>query len=717
MRRRPLCVALILWIVVILFGYGEEECPKERQGEETTVTCQVEKITGEDKSPTLQVCDVYEGKQPIASRVILYSSDEKTHFSRLRIGNVIRVHCSLYSFERPGNPGQFDEFRYYNEQGIEYKAFVDQVTILDSGYHFLQEKLRTIRRQCYEAICRCSNDDDAGIMAAMLLGEKTGLSKDKKRLYKENGISHILAISGLHVSLLGAGVFFMLRRFVMPMHMAAIITMLLLVAYGILTGFSVSTMRAVIMMICMLGARFLGKRYDGLSALAFSALIQLMMQPLVLYNSGFLLSYGTVFGILVFVKQWEKLVPNNPYWWQMIAGSAGIQMVTLPIILFFYYEIPLYGVVANIIVLPLLGIVLISTIGSIAASAISLLVGRFCFGMVHYILLLYEWVCKFLETLPSHQIIIGCPAMWQIVLYYMILAGWLYVSKKTDRKIHHLLLPLAIVVLCLLPTHKAEHLQVTNLDVGQGDCTCIRAESQTMLVDGGSSDVEEVGKYRIVPFLKHNGIRRIDAIFITHSDGDHTSGLLEILTDETNFGLDIGCVVLPRIDKMDEGYKQIQKVCETHDIILQYMERGESLTIGNLKMECKHPYPNYEWESENDYSLVLEMEYGEFRGLLTGDLEEAGEQTIQSQCKPVTYLKVAHHGSKSSSSESFLQKIRPKIAVYSAGKNNRYGHPAEQTRKRMQALEVKGYATMTDGAVTIVTDGNKVRIAPYRNGG
>ena len=701
MRKRPLCVALLLWIVIILFGYGKNDVPKERQGEKMTVTCQVQEIVGQEDSPVLYVRDVYQGKQNIASQIILYSSGGKNDLSKLRIGNVIMVHCSLYSFSKPGNPGQFDEFHYYQEQGIEYRAFVDKVTIIDASYYYLQEMMRQMRRQLYLVICRCANARDAGIVGAMLLGEKNDLSKEVKRLYKENGIAHILAISGLHISLIGTGLFFLLRRFVMPMHMAAIVSGVLLVLYGILTGGSVSTMRAITMMLCMLGARFLGKRYDALSALSLSALIQLIPHPLYLYDIGFLLSYGTVFGIIVFVKKFSEIVSGNPPWWQLIAGSLGIQIVTLPIILSAYYEIPLYGIVVNIIALPLVGFVLVGALGSIGMSFLSLWLGQFCFGIVHYILFFYDWICTFFTHLPNHQLIIGCPSPWQIISYYGMLLWWLYAPHKEDRKIHHVVLPLAIVILCFFPNHNVDKWQITNLDVGQGDCTCIRTPSTTILVDGGSSDVTNVGQYRIAPFLKYNGIRKIDYFFITHSDDDHTNGLLEIMEDSTHMGFDIGAIVLPKLEKKDENYKKIVSLCIREGISLCYMEKGNQLTVDNLQIRCQHPYAQYDWVSENDYSLVLELQYEDFRGLLTGDLEQAGESAIQEQCQPVTYLKVAHHGSRNSTSEQLLAQIQPQMAVISCGKKNRYGHPHEETRKRLLAVGTKVYRTDQIGAVQV----------------
>lgn len=715
MIKRPLCVALVLWIIIILLGYGQKEEPEKRKGDSVLVTCQVSDIAENKNSFVLYGRDIYERKTKIASGVILYFNKEKSDYSKIRVGNVIQVHCSLYSFSKPGNPGQFNESGYYKRQGIDYKGFADSVTILDSGYQYLQENLRILRKKLYRIICLYADQKDAGIVGAMLLGEKADLAEEVKQLYRENGIAHILAISGLHISLIGSGLFFVLRRFIMPMHVAAIVSATLLILYAIITGASISTIRAVIMMICMLAARFLGKHYDALNALAFSALVQLIPNPLTIFDTGFLLSYGTVFGILIFVKKFTEIIPNNPFWWKCIAGSFGIQFVTLPILLFSYYEISLYSVLANAIVLPLVSIVLTGSIVSIGVTFFSVFLGRFSFGIVHYILLFYSGVGNFFNSLPYHQIVVGAPASWQILLYYGILIVWLVFSTRKKNHVRYaILLPIALVVLCAIPVHSVEELQVTSLDVGQGDCTSIRTKSYTIMIDGGSSDVSEVAKYRIVPFLKYNGISSIDCWFLTHCDSDHISGVLEILEDEKHMGITVKNIVLPRIQKMDENYKKMIEECKRTGIQVCYMEKGNQYGVEGLQIRCLHPDYQYDWENENDYSLVLEADYKGFCGLFTGDLEEEGERAITNNCRFVTYLKVAHHGSKNSTKESFLTKTRPQIALISCGKENRYGHPHNETLERLQKTGTKVYRTDQDGAVELsVENGKHITVEKY----
>ena len=714
LSKRPLCVALIVWIALILLfrGYWQQK-PRERDGDNLTMLCQVEEITGMDDTTSLVVKDVYEDDTLICKKMKLYQGNNKSVFSQVRIGQIIRIQGSVYSFREPGNPGQFNEFDYYQQQGIDYKAFIDHVSIIDQSYHHLQDFLRQLRLRLCQGLYRCCSERDAGTLAAMTLGEKGAVDEEVKRLYQENGIAHVLAISGLHISLIGMGIFFFLRKYIMPMHMAAIVSVGLLISYGILTGFPISTARAVIMMTCLLGARFVGRNYDAYCALALSAWIQLLIRPLSLFQTGFLLSYGTVLGILVFVREFEKIWRDKTAW-AALSAALGVQLITMPVILSTYYELPLYSLVANLMLLPFLGVLLGAAIFGECVALWSVSVGRFSLGIVHYILVVYESMCRFLESLPHHQIILGCPSHWQILTYYGMLGGWLLWRYLRPEGRHMFLLISAVGVLCLLPQRGPEGLEITNLDVGQGDCTCIRMGEMTLLIDGGSSDVDEVGKYRISKFLKYKGVRHIDTLFITHSDSDHTNGLLEIITDKGHMGFTIGRVVLPYIQKRDENYQKLIEQCKRGGVSVVSMEREESLHFGDLQIRCLHPYYEYNWNSENDYSLVLEMQYGSFRGLFTGDLEESGEEEIAPLLQSVDYLKVGHHGSKGSSSKDFLAKLSPRIAVYSAGQGNRYGHPSVETRERMAETGAREFCTIEDGAVCVTTDGSKVAVSTYQ---
>lgn len=714
MQGRPLCAASAIFVGILFLWYILSESPIEsgRWEGQIRVSCQVEQIQGIGEKRSLVVCDVIQDGQTYCQRMKVYGPAGQSIFRDIKIGHIISIAGTASSFSIPGNPGQFNEYKYYTEQGIQCKCFAKTLTIEENTVNARAQWLYELRTAWYGLLSSCLPEKEAGIVAAMLLGEKSGLTEEVKELYQRNGIAHILAISGVHISLLGVGLFYILRQ-ILPMRAAAVVTMFFLVLYGELTGFSVSTQRAVCMMFCMLFARVLGRKYDRLSALSLSAMLQLAFCPGLLFESGFLLSYGTVLGICVFVDELKDAVSVRQKFLKAFLGSFGVFLVTLPILLYFYYEWNPFSALLNMLILPFVSIVIAMAVLGSGLSVFFLDGGRFLFGTVHAVLQYYEFLCQFIEKLPCHSVITGQPKLWQIFLYYLLMGFFCLLSGKGRNK-YRLCLIVAAFSLLLLPHSSSFGLNITNLDVGQGDCAVIRVDGRVMLIDGGSSDVEQVGKYRIVPYLKYYGIQKIDFVFITHSDSDHTNGILEILQDNGHMGLDIGAVAIPDIQKRDAVYEVLERKIKKAGIPVIKMKRGSAVCFCNTVLKCLHPLPDYDWKTENDYSLVLQLEYGKFRGLFTGDLERDGEQEIICRCSDMDYLKVGHHGSKSSSSEEFLQRILPDIAVLSAGKNNRYGHPSGEVLERLAKVGANPYCTIEAGAVNIWSDGNKTAVECYR---
>lgn len=715
MRGRPLCVALCIVIIGILIGQLIPKTTKEPvyHGETHYLQGMVDQISGQGEQISLVVRDPVENGKSFCGQILVYGKEEKELLSEIKIGNIICMEGEVYSFFEPGNPGQFDELKYNKERGIDYKIYVQSIEVVSTSVKPIRQWLHEVRTTLYQAIQTCLPEEQAGVIAAMVLGEKCGLTKEMKQLYQENGIAHILAISGLHISLIGAGLFYVLRRYIMPMQAAVAVSSALLILYGELTGFSVSTQRAVIMMVCSLWAGFLGRRYDLLSALSLSALLALLFQPVLLFQTGFLLSYGTVAGIYLFVGKFTEGIGRKEKLLSAVAGTFGIQLVTLPILMHAYYEISLYSVLVNVIILPFLSILLSVSLAGGGLALLSLTGGRFLFGIVHYVLNGYQFICEVVNLLPFAQIITGCPSLWQIGIYYALLAVFCLLPQKEQRKKVIWLLPAAVLLLFFSPP-EPYMLTITNLDVGQGDCACLSVGGKHILIDGGSSDVSDVGEYRISRYLKYQGIRRLDYIFMTHSDSDHVNGILQILEDAGQMGFEIGTIVLPDISNEDEAYVQIEQCTKKAGVRLLKMEQGDTLTVQEAVFSCLHPKRNYEWKKANDYSLVLQVKYRDFCGIFTGDLEQAGEEEILPQLQKVTYLKVGHHGSKTSGGEAFLDRLKPAVAVISSGEGNRYGHPAPETLERLHERGVRVYDTKETGAVTLKTDGEAVEVSAYK---
>ena len=741
----------LLVMGLLLFRQPTSSGPENGGKEDALLIGEITDLSGVDDEISLTLGDVVtETGEGISYYIKVYTvksykGEKKCSFSDLKIGNIIQIEGTTEGFRSPGNPGQFDEKQYYESLGIGARMYASGVKVLRDREDRIAMGLYRIRTFFYHTFFELLPEKEAGILAAMVLGEKSGLEEETKALFRENGIAHILAISGLHISLIGMGLFAFLRRFVMSMSWAVVVTMVVLFLYGLMIGFPLATRRAVIMTVLVLLARLLGERYDRLNALALAAIVELVTHPLSLGQSGFLLSYGTVAGIVLFVGELDclrigKKDSLSQKAFQVVAGGIGVWAVTLPILVQCYHEVAVFSIPVNILLLPLMSYLLgAGLLGGVVAAAVHI-AGQFFIGTAYWILRLYELTCEWVGMLPWHTLVVGQRSTGGVILYYVGLSVILLFLKKHPEKhpdkYRRILVTAGLMVLNLVlflvpipakpgevfPGFRREGLTITNLDVGQGDCACVQtADGSTILIDGGSTDVKEVAKYRIVPYLKYRGIDTIDWIIVTHSDEDHVNGLVEILKNEGHFGLKLGTVVLPAIDGPDDNYIQLEHEIKKAGVALSYINTGYEMTISGVRLICLHPSAGYVWDDVNDYSTVLELEYGSFRGIFTGDLGFHGEESLTEELTglgrsldDVDYLKVGHHGSKTSSSEAFLSTIRPEIAVASAGEGNRYHHPSKEAVDRLEAAGAEFFCTIESGAVTTYTDGNRIWVTTFR---
>lgn len=641
---------------------------------------------------------------------------------QLKIGNQICIYGEIQKFKPATNLGQFDEKRYYQSTGIDYKIYGKSWTIIDSNYNAFLDLLYRFKGKLVQVYQIVLPQENAALVSAMLLGEKALLGEEIKELYQENGITHILAISGMHVSLIGLSIYKVFSRVGLHQIIATILSIGTILSYGLLTNFSVSTNRAVLMLIVSLCGNLIGRTYDLLSSLAFCGFIILVQNPLAVYDIGFLLSFGAILGIGVVMPILDGLVdtmyPNQFRGLRRsIITCISVNIITIPILLYCFYEIPLYSLIVNLLIIPPMAIMTwLSIIGGIIG-CYSIPLARWMIGGVHYILEWYELLCRFFQSLPGHMLVIGKPSLVRVAIYYSILAISLILMKRYEKKRYGLIL-LLLIFIFIPKGHK--NLTITFLDVSQGDGIYIRTPSDHIyFIDGGSSDVSKVGKYRLIPFLKASGIHQLDYVFITHFDQDHISGIKELCINDR---IQIEHIVLSSSVIQDEAYKEFVDLCNLYRIHLVYMKQGETLKDGEVIFQCLYPPNEYSNDSRNDTSLVLNLVYREFEGLFVGDLEEQGEKWLLREKKQeqidllsrYDVLKVGHHGSKYSSSMDFLEEIRPKMSIISCGEGNRYGHPHEETLERLGAIGSKVYITAEEGAITIETNGSKGSVKGYR---
>jgi competence protein ComEC len=722
-----------LWSLpfLMLLGFfamkGQLQLPKLDQAFEKETTCElsgtITMIVEKKNSRALYVKDnvvTLPNKDPyVCENIIIYCKDNQTYL----VGNHITVFGTLQKFSVATNPGQFNELMYYKIENIDFKVNAEQIIIKDASYSKFHAVLGRAKSKLIQVYDNLLSEKESGALIAMLLGEKYLLKEEIKDLYQQNGISHVLAISGLHVSLIGMFLFHLLKKLRLPIPLTTFFTIFFIYSYGVLTNFSVSTNRAVVMMTVMLLSTLVGKTYDMLSAMALSAFLILLQNPLELLNAGFLLSFGAVLGIALLLPCLQTLFPSKNAFFSGLYISISAQAATTPMVLFFYYQFPLYGILTNLIILPFVTILTLTSILAGIVGVVNMQLGIFVIGGSNYILKFYEWVCKIGSNIPGNLITIGRPNLLQIFAYSLLLILFIRVTKQYRKKYFILLLVIAPVILFIPPSNVG--LEITMLDVGQGEAIFMKAESgTTYLIDGGSANVSKVGTYRISPFLKSQGVGTLNYAIMTHSDSDHISGLKELIELEQ---IVIQNLILPNIAVKDDAYFELETLAKEKGIKIQFISTGDVIMDGDIRMVCLHPIAKYEAKSSNAYSTVLSISYGEFDMLLTGDLEKDGEVELTKLFHNPEYranylispifdydiLKVAHHGSKYSTSQEFLSLIRPEIALISCGEDNSYGHPHKELMERLKQNGCEIKITYEKGAILIKTDGKKVMMKEY----
>ena len=707
------------------------------------------------------------------------------------VGQILILQGTISLFDEATNEGQFDSRAFYRSQKIDFGVWVDSVERVEGKSDRFRVWLSRVRVELGIPLSRYADDD--GVLSAMLLGDKTSLDSEIRSLYQKSGIAHVLAISGLHISLLGMALYRLLRhRCGLTYLWAGIVAASFLVAYTLMTGNAVSARRATGMLIVYLVADLLGRSYDMLSALSLIVILLLWENPFLVTNSGFQFSVAAVVGIGVGqcvlvprVGSWkvvygrrkkqddvvrcdaakcdaakcdaERIRMQNLVDWmkrrmdKCLPGmmiSLSIQFFTLPLVAYYYYEIPVYAILLNIPVLALIPYVLgLAVFGSLTGQIaflqpLSFALCRVCGWVLHG----YRWLCDASLLLPGARMITGKPSEVRVVVYYGLLGAFYYVlwcgMKKKQRQMctkgaqaekqewirswfgFGLGLVLVLLLTFLFVRGKPEF-ELDILDVGQGDAIYLCASDGTnFMIDGGSTDVKKVGTYRILPFLKAKAIRKVDYWFVSHTDEDHISGLVEVMES----GYAVGTLVLAEAQKEDEKAHGLAELAQKNGIRVCYMKAGDVLgtrkedvvnernRAETFRIECLYPTNNNDSEDVNDRCLVLYYEDENFSAFFGGDISSEVEEQLVSagKCRQTDVLKASHHGSKYSNSDVLLHALHPRLTIASAGKKNRYGHPSPEAIARVGESGSAFYSTIDYGRIRVrFVDGEMVA-EPYR---
>ncbi len=726
--KRPMCfISLSFTVFIVIFMAFRPPEPYYDGNHEFTETVIEGRVTEKylknssfhlKISDARGVCGRYTDKE--SHNIIVHLDKDTVCFSQLpRIGSTCRIHGMKSAFSKATNPGQFDMAFYEMIHGYDYQLTGAEITAVDSGYDHFRELMSRVRWKWECTYDLIFNADDAGIAKSMVLGDKNGLGDEIKGLYQRAGIAHALCISGLHISLIGYGIYRMLRKIFPEKRTAAAAGMAVMLLYGSMTGMGLSTVRALIMFTMVLAADLLGRSYDILTALLFAGLVLLAMNPYTIYDSGFMLSFGAVLGIGLIYPELNALISIRSKLLDMLKVSISVNLFTLPVTLYFFYQFPVYSILINLIAVPLMGVLLFMMISAGITGMFILPAGKAAAVPCHFILLLYGKCCRINDSLPGSVLIAGRPELWKIGLYYILLMsvlGVLVYTEKNKKKITAGISAVTIsAALLVLIVKVRPPLMITMLDIGQGDCNFIQCRDGTSyMIDCGSTDEKNIAEYRVVPYLKSTGTGHIDYAFITHTDADHISGYEELFSESDAEGIRIDNFIMPETGTEDDEYQKLKRMALKKGIHVYTISAGMTIKNDMLKLTCLHPESGYICEDRNEYSTVLDLNFGAFSALFTGDIQGEGEKKMMARIEHAyTLLKCAHHGSANSTPAEFLAMTRPQLCFISCGKDNNYGHPHPELIERVKKSGSEIYITMKDGAITCTTDGKAVKTAAF----
>ncbi len=650
-------------------------------------------------------------------RILVYLQEEFMP----TIGSYVIVSGQMSYFDKATNPGEFDAYRFYTNRGFLFAVKRANILKTTASGNCLLQNLKEFRLRQEAYLERYLPDGNDAVMKAMLFGNKKEMDEETKELYQKNGIAHILAISGLHISLLGMSVYRVLLHLPIPKWCVLLISGVFLVLYCFMVGVSASAFRALIMFAFFLVSKWLKRSYDMVTAMAFSAMVWLMFQPGYLFDCGFQLSYAAIMGMGIILPALTEITESLKVKWlrKIIAiflPSLSVNLMTAPILIYHYHELSFFSIALNLIVIPLMAPLLLCAIGMLTVANlfgnISSIPSLVCAVPVNLILWIYEMGCRILEWFPIGRQNIATLSVGEVLLYYSILIVMTILVKKKSH-FYQFIFPLVCILMLMIP--KRLDFTVWTLDVGQGDCNVIfTKEGNVFVIDCGSTSKYNVGEKILIPFLKYYGMGRVDGIIISHPDEDHMNGILELLELGEEENIEIGRIYIYEKGLQNEPkeWKELMHAAEVKEIEVCGMGQGDVLQTATLRMECIYPLGEQNGLMGNASSLVMKVECGEFRGLFTGDIEAEGEQRLLDEYKTCfgnlhdkyDFLKVAHHGSSTSTGSSFLRWYKPEYAIISCGENNTYGHPHEEVLTRMSTEEIPYWITYEEGAINWITD-------------
>jgi len=663
-------------------------------------------------------------KEKVLVYLFLQEEADKKIVHKWTYGMGIRLNGVIDKPFSAGNPGQFNYQAYLAQQSIYWNIKVNDVSqVQTNNGKPLFHHLFLLKEKMLNQIDVLFEQPQAGFIKAILLGEREDLDEEIREAFSILGLSHLLAISGLHLSTLAFLLYWLLTKMRWTREKTIYFITFFLIGYMLLTGASASVVRATMMTMLMLYGLVGRRAVSALQALGIAFIGMTAYDPMWMYGVGFQLSFIVTFAILWFFPMlYERLPLHDSRLKQLITLLIVTQAASFPLVFYYFHQYSLLSWVMNLLIVPLFSAVIFPL--ALIIYLLSFIFLPFSLLFAKIINILLEWLFLFTHWTASFSLFhfYGSVSsfLWAVMIY--IIFAWLLLRNKIRESFMAFTLKknifwleklvfLFFISMMIWNTFVEQEGLITVIDVGQGDSILIETPNHKhILIDsGGKFDFEkeewrkrkdpfDVGKDIVLPYLHYRGIHRLDLAIVTHEDFDHLGGYLSLVDH-----VKIETFVVGQSFPLTEYGKNLQRKLKEKNIKIVHVNKLQAVQPDKYTKMILFPVDLKHSEQNNDHSLVVFLHMYQTTSMFSGDLEAEGEKELLGKylLPEVDLLKVGHHGSNSSTSVDWLKTLQPKHAIISVGANNRYHHPSQEVLKRLIDTGATIWRTDKDGAILI----------------
>ena len=621
---------------------------------------------------------------------------------KLEYGSIIKINAQYTEATRDRNYGGFNYKTYLRTKKI-YGIFnVEDAEIVKNGSDNIIIKLRKyIKSKLREKLKK----ENSELAISLIVGDRSHISSEVEDNFKKANLMHMLAISGAHFSYVILIATFISNR-LQHKRLGQLIQIIAIIFFMNLTGNTASVVRAGIMSILLIGSSICKRQNDSLNNIAISAIIQIINNPYIIFDSGFMLSYSGVLGIILFYKKISEHIH-----FKSIALTISANIFIIPIMIYNFHTISGSFIISNICASWLLGIIIILEFISLCIPI------KLLYMILDLLIMMLRKIAEICANIPFAQMYVPRYAIFFVIVIYILI----FCRKLKCRKYVYSFLTIGVSILLIVNFTDVyqDRMRINFIDVGQGDSCLIRYKGTNIMIDSGGSLSKnkdgksyDIGENVLNNYLLNRGITRLDYIMASHFDEDHSQGFVFLLKN-----MKVKNVIISEQYKTSSIYEQFKQICKKQNIQIIYVRSGDEIRIKDLAFKILHPKSKENQISENplnNNAIVCMVKYKNRRILFTGDIEKVAENEMVKEYTnglKADILKVGHHGSKTSTTKEFLDLINPSVALIGVGQNNKFGHPNEDVIKRLEEKNIQIYRTDEMGEISVIIDKNgKIKI-------